>query len=160
MHLRKLLGKATVAVGVLALGCTGLAFAGTYSFSDIASALERRDAKAGNPEASRSHEMVLMVERTGNQCKQKGDTGDTAGGVAMMVISVQNKLKSQGVTVTSYELLDVLYSLMGDGAKDWDCAGALSMYLAARTGNPVAAKTHISAYKMLQAFRDNGMLGK
>lgn len=150
----------TLLISVFALLLTPVSHAGSYSFSEVAAALAKRDEQAGNPMEARRDQFETMIERAGKQCKQSGDAEDTAGGVAMMLIASQKKLAQAGVSVTSYELLDVLFGLMGDGAKNWDCASALSMYISARTGNPVPAQTHIAAYKLLQAFRDSGLLGQ
>ncbi|TBV12772.1 hypothetical protein [Stutzerimonas kirkiae] len=142
------------------LGHATLSQAGSYNYDEIAEALAERDAIAGSPMIDRLDQFRLMAERVGNQCKRKGDAEDTAGGVAAMVVRARQNLEQIGVFVTHYELMDMLYSLLGDGQIEWNCSAALAMYVATREGNPPPAHTHISAYKLLQELRDRGMLEK
>ncbi|MNL65311.1 hypothetical protein D3C87_1896260 [compost metagenome] len=72
----------------------------------------------------------------------------------------RQKLDDVNIPITHYELLDVVYSALGDGKDNWNCAAVLAMYQTLRI--PSAGErglTHIGAYKTIQVGRDNGLLG-
>lgn len=130
---------------------------GRYTSDFVASVFADRDAKIdGAEKPERLGQLETMVKRASSQCRNNLAKGDEAENVGNMVMLTQKELATAGVHVSHYELLDVLYGMLGDGRKDWDCAAVLAMYMTARQG---PAPTHISAYKVVQGFRDKGYFG-
>ncbi len=101
----------------------------------------------------------MMVGRAADQCHNNLTAGKEVENVANMIVATQKKLAAENVSVTHYELLDVLHSLLGANDKNWDCASALALYISSRVPGNAPPMSHINTYKMLQAFRDNGLLG-
>lgn len=127
---------------------------GRYSDDFIASVFADRDQKIDSSEKpERLGQLEKMVSRAAKQCRNNLGKGDEAENIGNMVMFTQKEMAKKGIHVSHYELLDVLYGALGDVRKGWDCAAVLSMYMTARNGE---ASTHISAYKLVQGFRDNG----
>lgn len=131
-----------------------------YTPKFVASVLADRDQRIeGKARPQRVREMERMVQRASAQCRLDVAPGKESEKVADMVMLTQKKLASEGVEVSHYELLDVLYGALGDGQPNWDCASALAMYLTVRSGEEPPALTHIAGYKVVQGMRDSGLLG-
>ncbi|AJO77504.1 hypothetical protein [Pseudomonas sp. MRSN 12121] len=137
------------------------AFAQAYTNSSIADIFAERDQERGVASTNERKEQLLeMTQRAARQCHNNLAKGQEAENIGNMIIFTRQKLDAAQVPITHYELLDVVYSALGDGKTDWNCASILAMYLTLRVpGEGESGLTHIGAYKTIQASRDNGILG-
>ena len=144
---------------LLALGSN--AFAQTYSTSSIATIFAERDQERGvTATVERKEQLLEMTQRAAQQCHNNLAKGQEAENIGNMIILTRQKLDAVQIPITHYELLDVVYSALGDGKSDWNCASVLAMYLTLRVPTKSeSGLTHIGAYKTIQAGRDNGLLG-
>lgn len=138
-----------------------VAVAQTYTASFIADFFAEKDQSSGViVTEERKEQMLKMVQRTAEQCHNNLERGKEAENIANMVLFTHQQLEGVRIYITHYDLLDVIYSTLGDGQTDWNCASILAMYLALRTpGDGEPGLTHINAYKTIQASRDIGALG-
>ncbi|MGP5480093.1 hypothetical protein GHO45_20325 [Pseudomonas sp. FSL R10-0765] len=152
--------KWTVCALVLGLTFGSDVWAQSYSVESIAELFAEKDKGRGiNSTSQREEQLLEMTQRAAQQCHNNLTEGNEAENVANMVILTRQKLDAAEVPITHYELLDVVYSALADGKKDWNCAAVLAMYLVLRTPHDgTSGLTHIAAYKTIQAGRDNGLL--
>lgn len=137
------------------------AWAEKYTNAFIANTFAEKDEVRGlAATAERKQELLKMMRRTASQCHNNLSAGQEAESVANMIVATRLQLEAANVSIMHYELLDVIYSALGDGRPDWDCPSVLTMYIQFRTlGDGKGGMTHIGAYKVIQGFRDNGLLG-
>ncbi|WP_454841010.1 hypothetical protein [Pseudomonas hormoni] len=149
-----------VAVAILA-ALTSNVFAQVYTNSFIANVFAEKDEKRGVALTEERKEQLLeMTQRAAKQCHNNLSKGQEAENIGNMIVMTRQKLDDANIPITHYELLDVVYSALGDGKDNWNCAAVLAMYQTLRipsAGEP--GLTHIGAYKTIQAGRDNGLLG-
>jgi len=153
--------KWKIAALAMGLGFGPVAVAQNYTASFIADLFAEKDQSSGViVTEERKEQLLQMVRRTAEQCHNNLERGKEAENIANMVVFTHQKLEDVQIYITHYDLLDVVYSTLGDGQKDWNCASILAMYLVLRTpDNGEPGVTHINAYKAIQAGRDIGILG-
>lgn len=140
----------------LALGCLS-AWAQEYTPEFLAQHMTKRDHERGLPnDEARIAQMTYMLNISAEQCRRDSGNQPAALRVADKVMYTRDRLEKEGISVSMYDLLDVLKGMLGDGQKGWDCAAFLAAYMEARLTDPTI--THIGAYKMLQGMRDSGIL--
>lgn len=153
--------KWKIAALAMGLGFGPIAVAQNYTASFIAGVFAEKDQSRGVIVTREMKEQLFkMIRRAAQQCHNNLERGKEAENIANMVVFTLQQLEDVQIYVTRYDLLDVVYSTLGDGQTDWDCASVLAMYLTLRTprdGEP--GVTHIVAYKIIQAGRDVGILG-
>lgn len=149
-----------VALAVL-LTIASNALAQTYTNASIATIFAEKDQERGiTATVERKEQLLEMTQRAAGQCHNNLTKGQEAENIGNMIILTRQKLDAAQIPITHYELLDVVYSALGDGQSDWNCGGVLAMYLTLRVPSKgESGLTHIGAYKTIQAGRDNGLLG-
>ncbi|MNZ25705.1 hypothetical protein D3C78_428750 [compost metagenome] len=132
--------------------------ASDYSTNTIAQHIAARDQERGLPvDAAHVRQLTEMLDIAAKQCQVDKDSKSSPTiRVADRVMTARDLLAKEGITVSMYDLLDVLKGILGDGQLGWDCSSLLGLYVAAR--GPEPGMTHISAYKILQGFRDSGLI--
>ena len=144
------------------LTLTTSAMAETYTNSFIANVFAEKDQERGvASNAERKQQLLEMTQRTTKQCHNNLAKGQEAENIGNMIVATRQKLDAADITITHYELLDVVYSILGDGKTNWNCSSVLAMYMVLRMpadGN--RGLTHLAAYKTVQAGRDSGLLGQ
>jgi hypothetical protein len=153
--------KWKIAALVLGVAFGPTVLAQTYTSTSIANIFAEKDQVRGAASTDERKEQLLeMTLRAAQQCHNNLSKGQEAENIGNMVIVTRQKLDEAQIPITHYELLDVVYSALGDGKKDWDCGAILAMYLVLRTpSNGENGLTHIGAYKTIQASRENGLIG-
>ena len=149
-----------VALAVL-LTVASNASAQAYTSTSIATIFAERDQERGvTATVERKEQLLEMTQRAARQCHNNLAKGQEAENIGNMIIVTRQQLDAAHIPITHYELLDVVYSALGDGQSDWNCASVLAMYLTLRTPSKgERGLTHIGAYKTIQAGRENGLLG-
>lgn len=149
-----------VALAVL-LSLGSNAFAQTYTNAFVATTFAEKDQERGvTATVERKEQLLEMTKRAAKQCHNNLAKGQEAENIGNMIILTRQKLDAAQIPTTHYELLDVVYSALGDGKSDWDCGSVLAMYLTLRVpSKDESGLTHIGAYKTIQAGRDRGLLG-
>lgn len=137
------------------------ASAQAYTSTSIATIFAERDQERGvTATVERKEQLLEMTQRAARQCHNNLAKGQEAENIGNMIIVTRQQLDAAHIPITHYELLDVVYSALGDGQSDWNCASVLAMYLTLRTPSKgESGLTHIGAYKTIQAGRENGLLG-
>ncbi|MBV4522172.1 hypothetical protein KVG88_19105 [Pseudomonas sp. SWRI74] len=153
--------KRKIVALALLLGMNSGVYAQEYTNSFIANVFAEKDQERGIAlTVERKEQLLEMTERATQLCHNNLSQGQEAENIGNMIVMARKKLDAANIPITHYELLDVVFSSLGDGKKDWDCGSVLSMYLTLRI--PSAGEsglTHIGAYKTIQSSRDSGLLG-
>ncbi|NAN53599.1 hypothetical protein EX349_20580 [Pseudomonas protegens] len=136
-------------------------YAQEYTNSFIANIFAEKDQERGAAATQERKEQLLeMTKRAVQQCRNNLPKGKEAENIGNMIVMTRKKLDEANVPITHYELLDVVYSALSDGKKNWDCASVLAMYMTLRIpSSGESGLTHIGAYKTIQSGRDSGLLG-
>lgn len=132
-----------------------------YTSEAIANIFLEKDQQRGVVASDeRKQQLVAMTQRAAAGCHNNLSKGQEAENVGNMIVATRKMLDDADIYITHYELLDVVYSILGDNQKNWDCASVLSMYQVLRKPSQnEAGRTHLTAYKVIQAGRDAGLMG-